>query len=162
MKAVLQIADERLARYEIPDEKTFTQWADTALRQDAEVLVRIVDEEESRTLNSRYGGADKPTNVLAFPYEKMLPDEDAYLGDVVMNAPLVMREAEQQGIMPYAHWAHLFIHALLHLTGYNHKTGAETLKMRMRETAILERLNIPSPWRTEHGRTEHDRQNKFA
>lgn len=149
MKVRLQLADIGLTRYGIPSEETFTLWANAAVRSGAEVVVRIVDESESRLLNGRYGGRREPTNVLAFPYACTPADECGYLGDIVMNAPLVMREAREQEREPRAHWAHLFIHALLHLTGYDHDTEEATVEMRARETDVLSRLNMASPWMEE-------------
>src|SRR5690606_20131870 len=91
-------------------------------RQEAELTIRIVDEEESRILNRDYRGKDKPTNVLSFPFEAP-PGLDAWplLGDLVICAPVVAREAVEQGKPLMAHWAHMVVHGVLHLLGYDHE-----------------------------------------
>lgn len=146
MKVQLQIACDKPQRFEIPDAETFGAWANETSDLDTEAVVRVVDEDEARSLNKRHRKSDKPTNVLAFPYEPLLPDEPSYLGDIVIAAPLVVREAGERGVGAREHWALLFIHALLHLLGYDHERDADAERMQKRETEILTRLGMPSPW----------------
>ena len=154
MKVNLQVADDELRRFDIPSAQAFARWAealgdtmnDAMSDKDTAVSVRVVDEDESRSLNKRYRQCDKPTNVLAFPYEPATPDEPPYLGDIVMNAPLLVKEAEENGVAAHDHWAHLFVHAVLHLLGYDHVLDRDAERMQKRETEILGRLAIASPW----------------
>jgi probable rRNA maturation factor len=101
----------------------------------------VVGPAESRALNRRYRGKDKPTNVLSFPCEA--PGE---LGDVVICAPVVAREAREQGKAVAAHWAHMVVHGVLHLRGFDHIRAAQAKVMEARERAILARLSFPDPY----------------
>ncbi len=123
--------------------------ATTASR--SEVSVRIVDEAESRQLNNRYRNTDRSTNVLAFPVE--LPDVDAWpsdspmpLGDLVICAPVVAREAADQGKELAAHWAHMLVHGMLHLLGYDHGTDAEARAMESLEVTVLDARGVENPY----------------
>ena len=123
-------------------------WARTALAgQAGEITVRIVGERESRALNREYRGKDKPTNVLSFPYE-----EPGALGDLVLCAPVVNREAKEQGKTAAAHWAHMVVHGVLHLRGFDHIRAGDAKVMEDRERAILARLSFPDPYRTDRAR----------
>jgi probable rRNA maturation factor len=137
--------DKLLAR---PKKPHIRAWAGAALERDAEVTVRLVGEEEGRTLNRDFRGKDYPTNVLTFTYEEGLPaDSDApLLGDLVLCVPVVVREALEQGKSPEAHYAHLVVHGMLHLQGYDHEdeTGAE--RMEARERAVLASLGYADPY----------------
>ncbi len=146
MKVQVQIAREDLKQYKLPDDVLFEHWANATVSLDTEVVVRVVDETESAALNGKYRHLHNSTNVLAFPYEPVSHEEQPYLGDIVIAAPLVCSEAEQRGINPRAHWAHLFVHAILHLVGYDHQTPDEATRMQARETEVLTGLNIASPW----------------
>ncbi len=138
----------------IPPEADLLHWAQAAWPGDAEagVVVRIVNEAESQELNRAYRDKDYPTNVLSFPYDApSIPDEDdeiEYLGDLVVCLPVVEREAAEQGKTPTQHWAHLLIHGLLHLQGYDHITDAEAEEMEGLETDILGKLGFPDPYHT--------------
>ena len=110
-----------------------------------ELCVRVVDEEESRRLNRDYRHKDAPTNVLSFPAGIDLPDA-LILGDVVVCAPVVQREARQQH-KPYEHhFAHMVVHGVLHLLGYDHQTDAEASVMEKMETRILDHFQIGDPY----------------
>jgi len=127
----------------------FNRWVSAALegrRSEAELAVRIVDEAEGRSLNRDYRGKDYATNVLSFPAE--LPEDLGLqlLGDLVLCAPVVAREAAEQGKPPLAHWAHLTIHGCLHLLGFDHQSDAEAEAMEALETEILGRLGYPDPY----------------
>lgn len=125
-------------------------WAETALaeaddRQDTELTVRIVNEAESAALNESYRRKQGPTNVLSFPFEAPPHVESILLGDIVLCAPVVLREAVAQGKPPAAHWAHLVAHGVLHLLGYDHdEEHAET--MESLEIRILAKLGYADPY----------------
>ena len=115
---------------------------------DGEVVIRIVDETESAMLNERFRGKPGPTNVLAFPGgDAVAAEVDArVLGDVVICAPVVAKEAGAQGKALDAHWAHIVIHACLHLRGFDHESEAEARQMERRERALLAELGIADPY----------------
>ena len=140
----LQIATQ----HAVPQEQDFQRWVKTALadRAEIELTIRLVDEVESQELNTRYRNKAGPTNVLSFPAE--LPDELELplLGDIVICAPLVDREAAAQGKRALDHWAHLTIHGVLHLVGYDHQQQAEADEMEALETELLASLGIPNPY----------------
>jgi len=120
-------------------------------RERAELTIRVVDEQESRALNLRYRGQDKPTNVLSFPFEPppgIAQDSPVVdlLGDLVICAGLVQREALDQGKETLAHWAHLVVHGILHLIDYDHLGEAEAAEMEGLETAVLQGLGFPPPY----------------
>jgi probable rRNA maturation factor len=138
----------------LPDAACFARWVQMALGEcegDAgEVTVRIVDGGESRALNKRYRGQDRPTNVLAFPAGSVgvaLPaGEAAPIGDLVICAAVVREEARRRGIPEEAHWAHLVVHGCLHLSGWDHQQPAEARDMEARETKLLARLGYGDPY----------------
>lgn len=135
---------------DLPDEDTLRCWVAAALadeRREAELTIRIVDEEESRILNRDYRGKDKPTNVLSFPFEAP-PGLDAWplLGDLVICAPVVAREAVEQGKPLMAHWAHMVVHGVLHLLGYDHEEDEDAEIMEALEIQRLEGLGIANPY----------------
>lgn len=113
---------------------------------EAELSVRIVDEDESQALNLQYRGKDKPTNVLSFPCE--LPDgvELPLLGDLVICAQVVAKEALEQGKVLHAHWAHMVVHGTLHLLGYDHIEDGEAEEMEAIEIQVLLELGYPNPY----------------
>jgi probable rRNA maturation factor len=134
---------------EIPPDTSFQRWAEAALanrRRDAELVVRVVDEPESRQLNHDYRGKDRPTNVLSFPFEAPPGVPSAHLGDLVICAPVVQREAAEQGKGTDAHWAHMTVHGVLHLLGYDHVDDAQAEEMEALERAILAGLHYPDPY----------------
>jgi probable rRNA maturation factor len=137
----------------VPDARQITDWARAAWQapgQDAEVVVRVTDEAESRQLNYDYRGKDTPTNVLSFPFGPLPPGIDLrHLGDLVICAPVVVREARQQGKSTEAHWAHMVVHGMLHLQGYDHQTDEQSGRMEMLETDILTGLGYPAPYTDE-------------
>ncbi|MFN3785214.1 MAG: rRNA maturation RNase YbeY [Thiothrix sp.] len=137
---------------DIPNEAVLAQWAQAAWQGagEAGVVVRVVAEAESQALNRSYRGKDYPTNVLSFPYDlPPLPleaDETAYLGDLVICQPVMRREAAEQGKTSEQHWAHLLVHGLLHLQGYDHIDDAEAEAMEALEIRILAQLGFPNPY----------------
>jgi len=133
----------------LPQESEIRAWAERALQahqRPAELVVRVVDEAEMTALNRRYRGKDGPTNVLAFPYGGMDGIPGDLLGDVVICAPVVAAEAARQDKPSAAHWAHLVVHGVLHLLGYDHHAQADAARMERRESALLTGLGFPDPW----------------
>lgn len=115
-------------------------------RASAELCVRIVDQAESAELNERYRDKSGATNVLSFPCDADLPGGDAPLGDLVICAAVVMKEAAAQGKCLNDHWQHLVVHGVLHLLGYDHIGDDEAEVMENEERAILARLGIADPY----------------
>ena len=134
----------------LPAESDFRRWAEAALAGaghsgDAELTLRVVNEAESTVLNETYRHKQGPTNVLSFPFKTPPQVESVLLGDIVICAPVVLREAVVQGKTPEAHWAHLVAHGVLHLLGYDHdETQAEA--MESLEIRILAGLGYPDPY----------------
>ncbi|MEJ2140858.1 MAG: rRNA maturation RNase YbeY [Gammaproteobacteria bacterium] len=126
------------------------QWVEQILsaenKDDAELTVRIVDESESAALNEEYRQKSNSTNVLSFPFECPEEVELNLLGDLVICAPVVEREAKQQHKNSRAHWAHMLVHGVLHLLGYDHIEEADAEKMEVREVKILESMGFPNPY----------------
>lgn len=143
----------------LPEDEEIASWVECAVNDQmpdqsvAELNVRIVDSDEISELNSTYRNKSGPTNVLSFPFELPpgFPTEENYriLGDIVICAPVVEQEAEQQQKPPKSHWAHMVMHGALHLLGYDHQTNAEAERMENLETALLHQLSFPDPYQTE-------------
>jgi probable rRNA maturation factor len=135
----------------LPAPLSFRRWVDAALRgakrrKPAELSIRIVDADEGRTLNRDYRGKDYATNVLSFPAELPSGAPLPLIGDLAICAPVVQREAAEQDKLAQAHWAHLTIHGVLHLLGYDHLDEAEADVMEALETRILAGLGIADPY----------------
>lgn len=134
----------------VPSEAKFRQWCELALRQrtaDSELTIRLVDEAEGQMLNNTYRQRDYATNVLSFPAD--VPDDMLdipLLGDLVICAAVVDREASEQGKAPEAHWAHMVIHGCLHLLGYDHIDDEEAEEMESLERELLAELGHPDPY----------------
>lgn len=132
----------------LPAESSFVAWIEAALQRDYAALeqtLRIVGEDESRELNRRYRGKNAATNVLSFAAENEYLDYDC-LGDLVICAPVVAAEAAAQGKSEDAHWAHMVVHGMLHLQGYDHQDPAETRIMEQLEVKILDTLGYTNPY----------------
>lgn len=127
---------------DVPSRATLRRIAQTALERDANVTLRIVDGYEGRALNRRYRGRDYATNVLTFVYD----DGVSLAGDIVLCAPVVAREAREQHKTQQAHYAHLVIHGMLHLQGYDHERNEDAARMEAREIALLRALGIEDPY----------------
>jgi len=136
----------------LPVIEDFQRWADVAWCETgvAEVVIRLVNEAESRNLNHQYRGKDSATNILSFPME--VPDEMAamvdeiMLGDLVICAPVVAQEAIEQNKILMHHWAHMVIHGMLHLQGYDHITDDEAEEMERLEIKLLQQLGMTNPY----------------
>ncbi len=127
---------------ELPTRTQVRRWTKAALLGAATVTVRFVDAIEGRALNAEYRGKDYATNVLTFVYD----DDEPRAGDIVLCAPVVRKEADAQGKALHAHYAHLVVHGMLHLQGFDHERPADAAVMEARETAILARLSLPDPY----------------
>lgn len=130
---------------EIPSEQDFIKWVDAvfdAYDIDAQIGVRIVNNEESAELNQRYRNKSGPTNVLSFN----LSDEEDFMGDIVISAPVMVKEASEQNITQNAHYAHITVHACYHLLGFDHETESEANKMEQLEITTLAELGYANPY----------------
>ena len=136
--------------FNVPDESQFRSWieklSDWLSITPDRLTIRVVDAEESRQLNKQYRGKDAPTNVLSFPSQ--LPEfiEPDYLGDLVICASVVDIEAKQQNKTAEAHWAHMLVHGVLHLSGYDHIKDAEAEEMEALETKIMIAMGYAPPY----------------
>ncbi|WP_097460083.1 rRNA maturation RNase YbeY [Mangrovitalea sediminis] len=132
----------------IPEASQIKRWAEQAYQgeEPTEVTIRVVDPEESQDLNTRYRGKEKPTNVLSFPFEAPPGITLPLLGDLAVCASVVTREAAEQGKPLDMHWAHMVIHGVLHLQGYDHETEAEADVMEALEIRLLAELGYPNPY----------------
>lgn len=135
----LQLASQAA---DIPSASQFKRWVRAALRVETSLAIRVVDEEEGRQLNASYRSKDYPTNVLTFP----LTEEPLLMGDIVICAPVVAREAKEQGKALLAHYAHMTVHGVLHLHGYDHEIDAQADLMEAMEIAILHKLGFANPY----------------
>jgi probable rRNA maturation factor len=130
---------------DLPKPAAIRRWARAALTRNARITLRFVGEAEGRALNRRYRRRDHATNVLAFVYHEGRGTHGIE-GDVVLCVPVLRREAGEQGKLLAAHSAHLVVHAMLHLQGYNHAGAADAARMEARERSILARLGFPDPY----------------
>ena len=136
-------------RKAVPQRRSFAGWIAAIpelRRRRAEVNLLIVDATEGRRFNREFRHKDYATNVLSFPYQPMPRERSALLGDLVICAPVVAREAAEQGKPLREHYAHLTIHGVLHLLGHDHEKPAEARRMEALEVRILAALGIPDPY----------------
>ena len=146
---------------DLPDAEQIRAWVRAALQgreRPLEVVVRIVDEAEIQALNKRFRHRDKPTNVLSFPSAAVgiveNGPEPTLLGDLVISAPVVRREAAEQGKTLDAHFAHMVVHGVLHLLGHDHLDDGEAAAMEAAERHILQGLGYGDPYRVQDGLEE--------
>jgi probable rRNA maturation factor len=159
LSLAVQYASE--ARH-LPTRAQLRRWVKAALQRDVSMTLRIVDEVEGRKLNKSYRGKNYATNVLTFVYDDAqtppglpLSGKEALYGDAVICAPVVEKEAAEQHKDLLSHYAHLAIHAALHLQGYDHEIEGDAEEMETLETAIMLKLRRPDPYqetRTTNGR----------
>lgn len=128
----------------LPTRNQLRAWVKAALQRDADVTVRLVGAEEGHTLNRQYGRKDHATNVLTFTY----PDTDPLSGDIALCVPVVDREAREQHKNLQAHYAHLVVHGMLHLQGYDHRKAADARVMESLETEIVTGLGYADPYKS--------------
>ncbi|OJF67703.1 rRNA maturation RNase YbeY [Alteromonas sp. V450] len=135
---------------DIPTSSELERWANVVLAYEGvseqEITVRFTDEVESQALNFEYRGKEKPTNVLSFPFEAPPGIEMNLLGDLVICAPVISREAKEQQKAVVDHYAHMTVHGLLHLMGYDHIEDADAEEMESKEIEILAQLGIDDPY----------------
>ncbi|OBS09972.1 rRNA maturation RNase YbeY [Acidihalobacter prosperus] len=143
----VEIEVQRASTLPSPPDEQLRVWVEAAMRTPGRaLLLRYVDADESRALNSEYRGRDKPTNVLSFPFELPPGVDDPHLGDLVICVPVIEAEAREQGKPLDAHHAHMVVHGLLHLQGYDHETDADAARMEALEIEILRRLGYDNPY----------------
>ena len=134
----------------VPNRRQLTVWTAAALaplRRSVVLSVRVVGRARSRSLNATYRNRDKATNVLSFGGAGRVPDGRHFIGELVICSPVVAQEALAQGKSLTAHWAHMTVHGVLHLLGFDHERHAEAVKMAAKEVQILDRLGFSDPYR---------------
>jgi probable rRNA maturation factor len=146
-----QIDIQNMTNHLIPSEEELSHWMTYVLQSKlpaAEINLRIVDPDEIRQLNKTYRHKDKPTNVLSFPLTliKGVDIPIPPIGDIIICAEIVKKEAIAQDKSEKAHWAHMIIHGILHLLGYDHETDSDAEKMEQEEITILHSLGFPNPY----------------
>lgn len=143
----LQVATENS---QLPTQSQFETWlqafSEFAEIDNGEITVRIVDAEESQSLNSQFRSKNKPTNVLSFPFDNEIELPVRLLGDLVVCAEVVAHEAHEQNKDLFDHWAHMIIHGALHLIGYDHINDEEAEQMESIERKILAQMGISDPY----------------
>ena len=145
----VQWALEEPPSADLPSEVQIHRWVDVVLKElkpRAELTVRIVEPDEITELNTQYRHKNAPTNVLSFPVDADLPLDIPLLGDLVICAEIVRREAQEQHKTLQAHWAHMLVHGTLHLLGYDHIEDDEAAIMEQKEIAYLHRLGFSNPY----------------
>lgn len=140
-----------ISNTEFPTEEQFKTWVLSTLeltyqKSNAELSIRIIDKNESAMLNQTYRKKTGPTNVLSFPMEASIDIVPPHLGDLAICAPLVLQEAHEQNKSIISHWAHLTIHGILHLLGYDHQTDKDASKMEAIEKHIMKKLSYQDPY----------------
>ena len=150
MKALVSIS-YAVPRRGLPAPRSFSKWVDAALaaarrKTAAELSIRLVGAREGRALNRDYRGKDYATNVLSFPADLPAGVELALIGDLAIAAPVVAREAREQRKPLAHHYAHLTVHGVLHLLGYDHESEREAERMEALERRVLAQLGIPDPY----------------
>ena len=161
MAVTVQVASSRRG---VPHARSFNRWAEAACapylpRNDRELAltIRVVGAAESRRLNRTWRAKDKPTNVLSFPAAPLAPGKNGVpsrfpakeyseLGDLAICAPVVAREAKEQGKPAQAHWAHMVVHGVLHLLGFDHESDRDAIAMEGREVKILAQFGYDNPY----------------
>jgi probable rRNA maturation factor len=134
---------------QLPSIEHFQQWVNTVLTTSEnalEILIRLVDEIESAELNERYRHKKGATNILSFPFEPPAAVDSPLLGDLVICVPIIETEAQQQQKPLLDHWAHITLHGVLHLCGYNHIEEDEAEIMEAKEIGLLKTLHINNPY----------------
>jgi probable rRNA maturation factor len=144
LKLAVQYATEV---QQVPLRSQFRKWVKAALKQDAEIVLRIVDADEGRDLNLNFRKRDYAANVLTFVYDNVERNSQSLAGDIVLCVPVIENEASEQHKALAAHYAHLTVHGVLHLQGYDHQTDADAAVMERLETQIVEKLGYKDPYR---------------
>jgi len=134
---------------QLPDQEQFQYWVDAVLKddsQDSEFVIRIVDEAEMIQFNGQYRDKKGSTNILSFPFEVPEGIDSNLLGDILVCAPVVEKEAKQQHKELDNHWAHMIVHGVLHLLGYDHVGDQDAEEMEALEIKILKKIKIRNPY----------------
>lgn len=145
----LQVALAQSQGAELPEQAVLEQWVSAALEgqmAEAELTIRLVEDDESAALNKQYRDRQGPTNVLSFPFEAPADVPLPLLGDLIICVPLVVSEAQEQGKPVRAHWAHLVVHGVLHLRGYDHIDDSDAREMEDLERKIMAYLGFDDPY----------------
>lgn len=145
----IQISDD--VESECPADALIMQWAQSAIQTDknAGMTIRVVGSAEMQQSNLQWRGKDKPTNVLSFPAEFPPEAGVSYLGDILICAEVLEHESVEQGKKINDHWAHIVVHGVLHLEGFDHENDHEAQQMEQREKEILDTLGIANPYQSE-------------
>ncbi|GFE86385.1 rRNA maturation RNase YbeY [Steroidobacter agaridevorans] len=161
LAVTVQVASSRRG---VPHARSFNRWAQAACapylprnNQELALTIRVVGAAESRKLNRTWRAKDKPTNVLSFPAAPLAPGKNGVpsrfpakeyseLGDLAICAPVVAREATEQGKPAQAHWAHMVVHGVLHLLGFDHENDRDATAMEAREVNILAQFGYDNPY----------------
>jgi probable rRNA maturation factor len=135
----------------VPEQKNIERWAHCVfhkLDEDHEITISIINDNEMRELNKKYRGKDYATNVLSFPYEPFEGEEgtENYLGDIVLCASVIVHEADEQQKDLFPHWAHMIIHGILHLLGYDHEIEQDAMIMEALEIELLNEIGYKNPY----------------
>jgi probable rRNA maturation factor len=136
----------------IPTHAKFQTWLDAVLiddNQDSEVVIRIVDEDEMILFNEQYRNKKSPTNILSFPFQPSVGIDNPLLGDLLVCAPVIEKESHLQNKKLDHHWAHMIVHGVLHLLGYDHVNDIDAEEMENLEIKILNTINIKNPYQEE-------------
>ncbi|MCK5120641.1 MAG: rRNA maturation RNase YbeY [Methylococcales bacterium] len=133
----------------LPSQDQFQYWVDSVLKddsQDSEIVIRVVDEDEMTQFNEQYRNKTGSTNILSFPFDAPDAVESDLLGDLLVCAAVVEREAQQQDKILEHHWAHMIVHGVLHLLGYDHINDQDAEEMEALEVKILKTIKINNPY----------------
>ncbi len=133
----------------IPDQQQFQNWVDAVLTdesQHSEIVIRVIDEDEMIEYNEQYRHKSGPTNILSFPFEAPDSVESDLLGDLLVCAPVIETESKQQKKTLENHWAHIIVHGVLHLIGYDHINDMDAEEMEALEVMILKTITINNPY----------------
>lgn len=143
----LESGENRLAE-NIPESSLLQSWAAAAYLDDVPAIasMRVTTPDEIQQLNKQYRDKNKATNVLSFPMQSPEEIDVRLLGDIILCAAVIKQEAHQQSISEKAHWAHMVVHGMLHLQGYDHLENDEAEKMEQLEIKILNQLGIANPY----------------
>ena len=136
----------------VPNGPRITAWVDCALKsvhkRAVSITVRVVTRDEMQNLNRRFRGQNSATNVLSFPLDDLGSKRTGISGDIAVCSVIIQTEAQEQNKKPDAHWAHMVIHGVLHLCGYDHTTDAVATDMEFLEVVILRQLGFPDPYQS--------------
>lgn len=152
--SILDIELQNPYNFELPDASLLKKWANAASQQNAEasITLRFVDEEEGLDLNTNYREKAYATNILSFTFDALILPEGVtldlplHLGDLVICFPVIEKEAKEQNKTFEQHCAHLIVHGMLHLQGYDHIEEQQAIEMEALEIKILKQLNYPNPY----------------